>query len=481
MCMNKLSRKLFWRLSLLVCFVFVLSFLVNEYFLPKYMLYQKKMNLAALTGEMLQKDAAALVLDKNRLEQEYQVTIVSLDFNAAAGGNANVNAFNDAVRTQLNKEGITLAKFWITADSLDKLSRHEPVYKIYDQGKLETSYLVTLLNIGQTVFLVGDFVAHSEKSLQAVNRFNLYIAVGALLLTIGLSWLTARQIVRPLTAMQKTAEAISNLDFQTSDVRTGDEIELLSRSMDEMSLKLKEAREELQRQNDNLQTFISDISHELKTPIALIKAYSSGIRDGMDDGTFLGVIHKQADEMAGLVDRLLELARMKNDPNRPEAFDFQLLFGKVAAKYAIEIRRNRLAFEVETPEGGSSRVWSDPQKVETVLDNFMSNAVKYTADGRIKASFEERGGRLTFSVRNGTDGLLPEDIDNLWQPFYVRERSRNKRLSGTGLGLSIASTLLQKLGVPFSAVAQEEEIVFTFSLPLVSSEIQSDKKTLPPG
>ncbi|WPS87491.1 HAMP domain-containing sensor histidine kinase [Brevibacillus halotolerans] len=461
--MNKLSRKLFLRTSGIICFVFMLSYLLTTFFLPSYILYQKKIHLAELTAKLEPMDIAQLLREVEKLEYDYNVTIVQVPFRTDR------NEMNGLVRDELHKKGITLSKFWITEESFEKLERHETVRKIYSQEKLETSFLVTFLNKKGTLFVIGDSIAHSSAFIQMVNEFNLYLAIGTLLLTIGLSWLIARQIVRPLSQLRQTAEDISHLSFQKSEIQTGDEIESLAESINMMSDKLKEALEALEEKNQNLRIFISDISHELKTPIALIKAYSTGIKDGLDDGTFVDVIKKQADEMSGIVDKLLNLSRLQNDPITMESFDFCLLCKQTIDKYQIAIAQKQLILTVEDWGLRNCFVLGDRMKIEIVLDNFISNAVKYTKNQQIEISIQREEAHLVFCIKNGIEHWDSMYSEKIWQPFYVIESSRNKSLSGTGLGLSIVQAILQKHHASFGVREEQGIIAFSFTLPLANT------------
>ncbi|ATO49021.1 HAMP domain-containing sensor histidine kinase [Brevibacillus laterosporus] len=460
--MNKLSRKLFLRTSGIICFVFVLSYLLTTFFLPSYILHQKKINLAELTSKLETMDIAQLLDDVEKLEYDYNVTIVQAPFRT------DINKLNGLVRDELHKKGITLSKFWITEESYEKLEKHETVRKIYSQEKLETSFLVTFLNKNGTLFVIGDSIAHSSAFIQMVNEFNLYLAIGTLLLTIGLSWLISRQIVRPLSQLRQTAEDISHLSFQKSEIQTGDEIESLAESINIMSDKLKEALEALEEKNQNLRIFISDISHELKTPISLIKAYSTGIKDGLDDGTFIDVIKRQADDMSGIVDKLLNLSKLQNDSFTMESFDFCLLWKQTIDKYQIAIQQKDLILTVEDCGLSNCFVVGDRAKIEIVLDNFISNAVKYTKNQQIEILLQRDEEHLVFCIKNGIEYWDSKYSEKIWQPFYVIESSRNKNLSGTGLGLSIVQTILQKHHASFGVRVEQEIIAFYFTMPLAN-------------
>jgi len=456
--MSKLSRKLFWRIGCMICLVFAVSFLVNTFFLPKYILYQQKVNLAQLTNFMSNETVESLIQTKNELEQQYNVTIVSTEFVT------NSNELNDAIRTKLNSEGITLSKFWVMEESIQDLEHGKTVYNLYSQKKLNTSFLVTIFRKDNTVFVVGDSIAHTDQSIRAVNKFNLYIGIGAMFLTLGLAWVIARQIIRPIKELASNAEDISNLKFRTTNIKTGDEIELLAASINRMSHKLEEAHLALEEKNQNLRNFISDISHELKTPIALIKAYSSGIRDELDDGTFLNVIDKKTDEMSQLVDKLLHLAKLQNELYLMDDFDFKALLGDVLDNFQVAIQKEQKIVEVDDRQLHHPIVRGDQEKIRIILDNFISNALKYSSQPKIGISLVNEGERLIFTIRNGIRTLDEQDVNHIWQPFFVLDQSRNKQLSGSGLGLSIVQVILDKHEAPHGIHAEDQEIEFYFSL-----------------
>ncbi|WP_438349796.1 sensor histidine kinase [Paenibacillus sp. FA6] len=462
--MSKLSRKLFWRIACMICLVFTVSFLVNTFFLPKYILYQQKVNLAQLTNFMSNETVESLIQTEGELEQQYNVTIVSTEFVT------NPNVLNDVIRTELNRKGITLAKFWVIEESIQDLEHGKTVYNLYSQKKLNTSFLVTIFRKDNTIFVIGDSIAHTDQSIRAVNKFNLYIAIGAMFLTLGLAWVIARQIIRPIKELANNAEDISNLKFRTTNIKTGDEIELLAASINRMSHKLEEAHLALEEKNQNLRNFISDISHELKTPIALIKAYSSGIRDELDDGTFLNVIDKKTDEMSQLVDKLLHLAKLQNELYSMENFDLKTLLDDVLDNFQVAIQKEQKRVEVDDSRVLQPIVQGDQQKIRIVLDNLISNALKYSSQPRIGISLTNEGERLVFTIRNGIRTLDEQDVNQIWQPFFVLDNSRNKQLSGSGLGLSIVQIILDKHEAPHGIHAENQEIEFYFSLSMGSDE-----------
>ncbi|MCP3772318.1 HAMP domain-containing histidine kinase [Paenibacillus sp. MZ04-78.2] len=262
----------------------------------------------------------------------------------------------------MNRKGITLSKFWLTEESMAKLREGERVNKIYNQSKLKSSYLVNFFPVGGDVFAVGESISHSSDTIGIINRFNAYLWIGALVLMFLLCAVFAARIVKPLARLNETAEAILNLSFTKADIKTGDEIESLAHSINRMSDKLEDAHRALEAKNANLRRFISDISHELKTPLSLIQVYASGMKDGLDDGTYADVIRKQSEEMAAMVDRLLELSRLQTEPYRFELVEFQQLLAETLDAY----RPGR----IRTDRGGGESAAAGASLAEKIKDSY---------------------------------------------------------------------------------------------------------------
>ncbi|MCM3272983.1 sensor histidine kinase [Paenibacillus elgii] len=458
--MSKLSRKLILRIALVICAVCALSMVANTFLLPDYFLYQKKLKLGELTSQLAVMDYRELVPQIEHLEAEHQVTIVYASLSDTTEG------VNSWLKERLNRKGIALSKFWLTEESIAKLREGGRVNKIYNQSKLKSSYLVNFFPVGSNVFAIGESISHSSDTIGIVNRFNAYLWIGALILLILLCALYAARIVKPLARLNETAEAISNLSFTKADIKTGDEIESLAHSINVMSDKLEDAHRALEVKNANLRTFIADISHELKTPLSLIQVYASGIKDGLDDGTYADVIRKQSEEMAAMIDRLLELSRLQTEPYRYEPIDFRQLLAETLDAYRPAFRQQGLTLEVDDRLQMEAWVSADRRKLETVLHNFMTNAMKYTTGKRVGITVEAQADSVSFRIANGTDIAEEAGWESVWEPFYVMESSRSKKFSGTGLGLSIAKTILQNHQASFGVHVREGIVEFDFSLPL---------------
>lgn len=461
--MSKLSYKLITQITLSLCVVFIITFAMNTYFLPKYFLYQKKEKLAALTTELSELPVGALNVQIPAMEQRNHVTIVYTPMSQS------INDLNDQMIFQFDRKGITLSKFWLTEENVHLLREGKRVNKLFDQAKLKSSFLVNFLPSGGNVLAVGESISYSTETIGIVNRFNLYIWSGMLLLLILLSALYTARIVKPLAQLNETAKSIADLSFVHADIRTGDEIESLADSINKMSDKLKASQHSLEVRNTNLRTFITDVSHELKTPLSLIQAYAAGIQDGLDDGTFAEVIKRQSEEMGSMISQLLELSKLQTESYELEPTEFHQLSTSTIEDYHIIFRHKNLELIIEDELPPEVWVMADRRKLESVLRNLLTNAMKYTKGNWVTVTSEVRSDAVHFRIANEADTSDKDRWERVWEPFFVMEESRSKQLSGTGLGLSITGTILQKHNASYGHKVGEDRVEFYFSINLIGS------------
>lgn len=452
--MNKLSRKLSSKICIGIMVIFFISFLLNNYLLSKYYLHEKKVELSKVVNKLETMEQDKILDSSESIENEYNVTIVWEDLNK------DLISLNESLRNKLSNKKITLNKFWITEDVQAKIKEGKKVNKIYNQGKLKSSFLVTFIKKDNMLILMGVSMAQDGDIINIVNKFNLFIIFIALVFIIMIVWIFCNRIIYPLEKLRDVSKDIANLNFAKVEIHTNDEIEELSESINHMSNKLKKAHDDLEEKNENLKIFISNISHELKTPLALIKAYCAGIRDGMDDGAYIGIIEKQTEDMSTLIDNLLKLSKYQNDTVTKSEFDIENLFFNTFEKYKINIENKDISVLIDKKDLKNKIAFADKEKIEIVLNNLISNSIKYTEDKRIQISLKNVGDRILFSMANGIKNHDPKIMEKIWEPFYVIESSRDKKLSGTGLGLSIVRAILQKHNIEHGFNLYENRIEF---------------------
>lgn len=211
---------------------------------------------------------------------------------------------------------------------------------------------------------------------------------------------------------------------------------------------------ELRRLETLRQEFVANVSHELKTPLAVIKVCVETLLDGaVEDvegrGQFLRQIEDQANRLHALIIDLLALARVESGS---EVFDFQEVDLEDSIAECLErldarakARGQVLESSIQTPENGST-IWADPESIRQILDNLVDNAIKYTPEkGKVQVTLAQEGTRLRLSVKDNGIGIPLEDLPRIFERFYRVDRARSREMGGTGLGLSIVKHLVQSL------------------------------------
>ncbi|MEI4804280.1 HAMP domain-containing sensor histidine kinase [Bacillus sp. FJAT-51639] len=451
--MNKLGKKLFISISIAIFLIFTISLLLTNYFLPKYNLYKTKEQINKVTAQIKQQSKEEFINDISRIEQQYNISIVYVPINSTA------DDINWSLRERLSKKQITLSKFWIVKEDLKHVKEGGKVNTLYDQEKLKASFFASFIAKDDMLVLVGVSIAHSNEIIQMINQFNLYIFGFSIVLVIVLVWVLSKNITRPLKELSDVAKDISNLNFKKANIKTNDEIEDLAVSINVMSNKLNKAHQDLTQKNENLKVFMANITHELKTPISLAKAYSLGIKDGLDDGTYVDTIIKQTDNISHLIEELLRFSKIERDAISKETFNVVSLFYSILQKYEIEMQSKNIKIDIEANQS-EMFITADKNKMEMIFNNLITNAIKYTTNYKIIVEFKELEEQVLFNIRNGVDQLHIKDIEKIWEPFFVLESSRSKEISGTGLGLAIVKGILERHGFQYGVRTFEKEIQF---------------------
>ncbi|MDA1561548.1 HAMP domain-containing sensor histidine kinase [Bacillus cereus group sp. TH243-1LC] len=455
--MNKLGKKLFLSISLTVILIFTISLLLINYLLPKYNIYKTRENLNEFTVQIQNTSVNELEEVIRTIESENNVTVAYTSINQSE------DDMNEALRMQLTKKKVVLNKLWITKDEVMKVKAEGQSNKLYDQEKLKASFFAKYIAKDNTIILMGTSIAHSNEVIKTLNTFYLYIVCFSLLLIILLVWILSKIITTPLKDLSDVAQDISHLKFKRTKVKTNDEIGELANTINIMSEKLHEAHQDLTDRNEHLKRFMGDVTHELKTPIALVKAYSMGIKDGLDDGTYVDTIIKQTDQISNLIEELLRFSKLERDVLQKEEFPIEPLVRSIIDKHKIELESKEI--QLQTNSNIKNQViYADLNKMGMVFQNLISNAIKYTTNQNIIITLEERNNSVYFQIENGINAEQIKDVDKIWEPFYVLDSSRSKEKSGTGLGLAIVKSILERHDFDYGVSTKEGEIRFYITM-----------------
>ncbi|WCM61978.1 sensor histidine kinase [Paenibacillus polymyxa] len=310
------------------------------------------------------------------------------------------------------------------------------------------------------LFTVTSLQEISETN-EALRWFYLYLGIGGFALILILSLFYSRMVTRPLIALNNTAKRMAKLDFTAhTPIRQNDELGSLSYSMYTLSQNLDTALRELQEVNQQLvedmeqkqrmeavqQDFFANASHELKTPLSIIKGFAEGLQDGVSAGKqdhYMKVIVEEADKMERLVKDMLDLAKLESGTLklRKTTFILSELVEEVVDKLFHLLKEKKL--EVVIIPANEMPIHADVGWLEQVIINFFVNAIRHAEEGSsITIRIEGAGEISIFSIENKGETIPDDQLEQIWDRFYRAELSRSRQTGGTGLGLSIVKRIL---------------------------------------
>lgn len=361
------------------------------------------------------------------------------------------------------------------------------VQEVYDSRLLDDYIeLWGTLDNGDFI-LIRTPIQSVKDNVHISNTLITYVGIGTLLIGVVAAFVLSSYISRPIKQLSDIAERMSNLDFEAH--YEGDdkgEIGLLGDSMNNMSHKLEEnisqlkaANLELQRDIDKKEKleqmrtdFLSNVSHELKTPIALIQGYAEGLKEGITDDPesmdfYCDVIIDEANKMNNMVKRLLTLNQIEfgEDELVMERFDINELVKSVAA--ANELRASQKELTIQTFMSEEPLyVWADEYKVEEVITNYISNAINHCCNENIiKVNVEQIDkDNVRVTVYNSGKNIPEEDIEHIWEKFYKVDKARTREYGGNGIGLSIVKAIVESMGKQCGVRNVSDGVEFWFDL-----------------
>lgn len=316
------------------------------------------------------------------------------------------------------------------------------------------------------------------------TRFDALIGVIVIGISVIVILLISRQIVRPLQELTSLSKKMANLDFEARYTSGGeDEIGELGKNFNTMSEQLEKAISELKSANAKLQKdieqktkidemrqeFLSNVSHELKTPLALILGYAEGLKDNISDEDsrdfYCDVIIDESQKMDKMVRKLLSLNQIEfgNEPLNMQRFDLVELTKNVLLSQKILIEQNEA--NIRFDESHPVWVWGDTFMIEEVLTNYLTNALNHLDGERvITIEMKEENGTVVTSVFNTGKPIPEESLDQIWVKFYKVDKARTRAYGGSGIGLSIVKAIMDSHGQKCWAENREDGVVFYFTL-----------------
>lgn len=333
------------------------------------------------------------------------------------------------------------------------------------------------------VTLIVSYVLSTRLPLNADISFVIWLAFVAVLICVIDLWM-AKFITKPVSELNDAARSMAELDFSRPCGVTGhDEFGELSHSLNLMAESQQEAFLKLENMNRKLEQdveqkkcllaerkeLVDSLSHEMKTPLGVIRAYAEGLQDETDEAkrqNYSEVIITETERMSSLINILLDLSALENGATqlRPERFDFVEFLETVAGRLLIDSPDADFDLQYELPEL-PAYVHTDKNRMEQVLNNLIVNAKGNVRPGGVlKLLLKEHDGILDFSIYNQGQTIPQENLSKIWTKFY---RDKNAKYNGSGLGLAIVSQILSMQHLEYGVANQKDGVAFYFSIPIV--------------
>ncbi len=490
--------------AILVCW------LVNTLFLERYYVRQKENTMVedfytmyfASANRMLQTDEFGTTFDSICDNDNMTILVLGNEGRIILTSTTGRGALRDNVE-----------------DLLRDVDFAEPVETGYDyelmsldDAQLHSEYLVLVGDLagGETIFM-RTAVESIRESAMLSNRLLLIVGLIAIGVSLLVGWFLARRITRPILQLANISRRMVGLDFEAKYVPgawkkdpslrlrntrgqqdtdeseknvPGNEIDLLGDRMNRLSETLEETISELKSANLSLtkdieqktqvdemrREFISNVSHELKTPLALIQGYAEGLQEGIDDDPesrafYCDVIIDEAGKMNRMVQELVELDQMESgeDAVTMERFDITELIKGVANASQILMENEGITLDLSGLE--TTYVWGDPFEIEEVVTNYLSNAIHHCeGEKRIRVFYTQNGDILRVSVYNTGAPIPEEDLGQVWDKFYKVDKARTREYGGSGIGLSIVKAVMDSHGQQCGVENREDGVEFWFEL-----------------
>lgn len=335
------------------------------------------------------------------------------------------------------------------------------------------------------IFIIRSPLESIRESVVISNKFLAYIGVGIILVAILFVWYFSKKITDPILELAGISQRMANLDFDTKYTRgeqneigiLGDSFNRMSEELERTISELKSANNELKRdiaQKEKMEEmrteFLGNVSHELKTPLALIQGYAEGLKEGISDDAqsrefYCDVIMDEAGKMNQMVKNLMTLNQLEfgDKDVQFERFNLTELVQGVIQSWDILIQQKEV--QLQYLAGEKVYAWADEFKVEQVVRNYLSNALNHVDGERIiEVKIVEEEGLARVSVFN-TGTPIPEgDVEHIWEKFYKVDKARTREYGGNGIGLSIVRAIMESFHQEYGVHNYDNGVEFYFTL-----------------
>ena len=492
---SSVKIKLFVTLSLTILLILLFLIIVNNFALGNFYLYSKENTLKAVYETI--NNYYNSPKQNNDIETELEKLSIKNNFDILIKDNNGINVYttNKNFSSVIGSINDILDNF---NTSISREIESNEKFSIKKQRDLKNgiTYIMLSGNLDNGYFLYIRIPINSiQESVKISNNFLLLMAGFAILIAAIMILIVSRKFTDPILELNDIAKKMANLDFtqKYKVTEANDEINNLGRSINAMSEKLEKTINQLRDTNIELEkdieeksklnemrtSFISDVSHELKTPIALIQGYSEGLLENVNTDEenrkfYAEVILDETNKMDKLVKQLLELMKLEYGKRefRNHNFNIVELEKEVIRKSKVMIDEKNIKVEIDSNSNEDIEVLADDFYIEQVITNYFTNAIKNAKEIngqkviKITNTINKQEDKVCIKVFNSGEKIRDEDLNRIWNRFYKADESRNRADGGSGIGLSLVKAIMSNYKNKYGVNNVDDGVEFYFELDL---------------
>lgn len=404
--------------------------------------YEKEQvdNMNSIVKSLNSTDSSNLTSTLQDIAYENDVCIVLSDDISVVGA-YNIN-MNGCILKNNNSKVRELMYNFVNSDETFKS------YKFINEDKHISALLYGIKLDNKTAFIYSNLEDISDFTV-LIKQQLMYVCIIGIFIAIIISIFLSSKITEPITKITKKAKKLGSGDTEVTFEESG------IKEIDELSEALTQAQMEMVKTDELRRDLMANVSHDLKTPLTMIKAYAEMIRDiSYKDhdkmNEHLGIIVDETDRLTVLVNDILDLSRMQSnaDTLSIETFDLADNIKTIVNRYQIIKETEKYIINVEMPE--SIKIKADKKKINQVIYNLINNAINYTGEDKtVTVRVTKHKKYYLVEIIDTGKGIKESEISYIWNKYYKNDKNHQRNVVSTGLGLSIVKEILELHGYEY--------------------------------
>ncbi len=367
---------------------------------------------------------------------------------------------NQIVGCELGKNNSAIIQY---QTEMIQSEKEVQTFRLINEEYQAKAYLYGIKKNTSYIFIYTSLVDLSSASSVLKGQL-IYLTMIAIIFACIISYFLSHKITKPILEISQKAKKLGtrNIKFEKNGIL----------EIDELVDSLNNAQEELSKTDELRRDLLANVSHDLKTPLTMIRAYAEMVKDisYQDDQKreeHLNIIISETERLNILVNDILSLSKMQASADilKKETFDLRKEIEEILKRYEIIKETENYTFITKMPK--QIMVYADKNKINQVIYNLINNAINYTGeDKKVYIKITEEKEEFTISIIDTGKGIKKQELDVIWDKYYKNEKNHKRNVVGTGIGLSIVKTILENHHFPYGVKSQlGKGTTFYFQIP----------------